>query len=148
MHVGTATIFQNPGKATPDYEVYRQELKLAGLVENLGFESIWAVEHHFTDYTMCPDVIQFLSYMAGRTQRIKLGSMVVVLPWHDPIRVAEEISMLDNLSDGRMILGIGRGLARVEYDGFRLNMAESRTRFIESAECILCLLYTSPSPRD
>ena len=137
MHVGMATIFQNPGKATSDYEVYRQELKLAGLVENLGFESIWAVEHHFTDYTMCPDVIQFLSYMAGRTERIKLGSMVVVLPWHDPIRVAEEISMLDNLSDGRMILGIGRGLARVEYDGFRLNMAESRTRFIESAECIL-----------
>jgi len=137
MHVGMATIFQNPGRTAADYQIYRNELRLADLVETLGFESIWAVEHHFTDYTMCPDVIQFLTYMAGRTHHAKLGSMVVVLPWHDPIRVAEEVSMLDNLSGGRMILGIGRGLARVEYEGFRLDMSESRTRFIESAECLL-----------
>lgn len=137
MHVGMATIFQNPGRTAADYQIYRNELRLADLVETLGFESIWAVEHHFTDYTMCPDVIQFLTYMAGRTHHAKLGSMVVVLPWHDPMRVAEEVSMLDNLSGGRMILGIGRGLARVEYEGFRLDMSESRTRFIESAECLL-----------
>src|SRR5438132_1903277 len=87
------------------------------------------VEHHFTDYTMCPDVLQFLTYMAGRTQRAQLGSMVVVLPWHDPLRVAEEVSMLDNISDGRLILGLGRGAGRVEFDGFRLSMDESRERF-------------------
>ena len=144
MHVGMATIFQNPGRAAADYQVYRNELRLADLVEALGFESIWAVEHHFGDYTMCPDVIQFLTYMAGRTHHAKLGSMVVVLPWHDPIRVAEEVSMLDNLSGGRMILGIGRGLARVEYEGFRLDMSESRTRFIESAECLLAGLEQGP----
>lgn len=137
MHVGMATIFQNLGRTTSDSQVYQDELRLADLVETLGFESIWGVEHHFTDYTMCPDVIQFLTYMAGRTQQAKLGSMVVVLPWHDPMRVAEEVAMLDQLSQGRMILGIGRGLARVEYDGFRLDMTESRTRFIESAECLL-----------
>ena len=137
MHVGMATIFQNPGRTAADYQVYRNELRLADLVETLGFESIWAGEHHFTDYTLCPDVIQFLTYMAGRTHHAKLGSMVVVLPWHDPLRVAEEVSMLDNLSGGRLILGIGRGLARVEYEGFRLDMSESRTRFIESAECLL-----------
>ena len=136
MHVGTATIFQNPGKFTSDYRVYRDELRLADLAEPLGFESIWGVEHHFTDYTMCPDVLQFLTYMAGRTTSMKLGSMVCVLPWHDPIRVAEQVCMLDNLSDGRMIFGVGRGLAKVEYDGFRVDMNESRTRFIESAECI------------
>ena len=137
MHVGMATIFQNPQKQSSDHDVYRNELRLADLAEPLGFESIWGVEHHFTDYTMCPDVIQFLTYMAGRTQRAQLGSMVVVLPWHDPMRVAEEVSMLDQLSDGRVILGIGRGLARVEYEGFGLDMAQSRTRFIESAECLL-----------
>jgi hypothetical protein len=82
---------------------------------------VWSVEHHFTDYTMCPDVLQFLSYMAGKTSHVKLGSMVVVLPWHDPIRVAEQISLLDHLSNGRFILGLGRGLARVEYEGFRLD---------------------------
>ena len=137
MHVGMATIFQNPGRAASDFQVYRDELRLAEMVETLGFESIWGVEHHFTDYTMCPDVVQFLSYMAGHTQRVKLGSMVLVLPWHDPMRVAEEVSMLDNLSDGRVILGIGRGLARVEYEGFRQDMSQSRARFIESAECVL-----------
>ncbi|MEE8305317.1 MAG: LLM class flavin-dependent oxidoreductase [Candidatus Tectomicrobia bacterium] len=131
------TIFQNPQQRATDHQVYRDELRLADLAEPLGFESIWGVEHHFTDYTMCPDVIQFLSYMAGRTEHAQLGSMVVVVPWHDPMRVAEEVSMLDNLSDGRMILGIGRGLARVEYEGFRLEMSESRTRFIETAECVI-----------
>src|SRR2546421_179408 len=119
MHVGMASVFQNPKRGRSDFEVYRNELRLAELAEPLGFESVWGVEHHFTDYTMCPDVLQFLTYMAGRTQRAQLGSMVVVLPWHDPLRVAEEVSMLDNISDGRLILGLGRGAGRVEFDGFR-----------------------------
>ena len=75
--------------------------------------------------------------MAGRTQRVSLGSMVVVLPWHDPLRVAEEVSMLDAISDGRLILGLGRGAGKVEFDGFRLSMDESRDRFVESAQMLL-----------
>lgn len=137
MHVGMAAIFQNTGRQVTDRQVYRNELMLAEMAEPLGFESIWSVEHHFTDYTMCPDVVQFLSYMAGRTRTVKLGSMVVVLPWHDPMRVAEQISMLDNLSGGRMILGLGRGAGKIEFDGFRLDMGESRERFIEYAEAML-----------
>lgn len=136
MHVGYASIFQASATRS-DLEVYRDELRLADLAEPLGFESIWGVEHHFTDYTMCPDVLQFLTYMAGRTTAVQLGSMVVVLPWHDPIRVAEQVAMLDNLSDGRMIFGMGRGLGLVEFDGFRVPMAESRERFVEAAEMIL-----------
>jgi alkanesulfonate monooxygenase SsuD/methylene tetrahydromethanopterin reductase-like flavin-dependent oxidoreductase (luciferase family) len=80
--------------------------------------------------------------MAGRTERVQLGSMVVVLPWHDPMRAAEEISMLDNISDGRLILGLGRGAGRVEFDGFRLSMDESRARFVECAETVLGGLET------
>ena len=132
-----STIFQNDQRTIPDHEVYRNELRLADLAEPLGYESIWGTEHHFTGYSMCPDVIQFLTYMAGRTEKALLGSMVVVLPWHDPMRVAEEVSMLDNISNGRAILGIGRGLARVEFEGFGLDMSQSRTRFTESAEMIL-----------
>jgi alkanesulfonate monooxygenase SsuD/methylene tetrahydromethanopterin reductase-like flavin-dependent oxidoreductase (luciferase family) len=75
--------------------------------------------------------------MAGRTRRASLGSMVVVLPWHDPLRVAEEVSMLDAISDGRLILGLGRGAGKVEFDGFRLSMDESRDRFVESAQMLL-----------
>jgi alkanesulfonate monooxygenase SsuD/methylene tetrahydromethanopterin reductase-like flavin-dependent oxidoreductase (luciferase family) len=142
MHVGMATVFQNPENARADREVYQQELRLTDFAEPLGFESIWGVEHHFTDYTMCPDVLQFLTYMAGRTERAQLGSMVVVLPWHDPMRVAEQVSMLDNISGGRMILGLGRGAGKVEFDGFRLPMDESRQRFVESAEMLLQGLET------
>src|SRR5204863_10054839 len=137
MHVGMAVIFQGNDDGRRDDDVYRTELALADLAEPLGFQSIWGVEHHFTSYTMCPDVLQFLTYMAGRTTTAQLGSMVVVLPWHDPMRVAGEVSMLDNISDGRLILGLGRGAGKVEFDGFRLSMDESRERFIESAELLL-----------
>ena len=137
MHVGMAVIFQNPSETVTDQEVYRDELRLARLAEPLGFESIWGVEHHFTSYTMCPDVLQFLSYMAGTTERIQLGSMVVVLPWHDPIRVAEQVSMLDAMSGGRFVFGMGRGLGRIEFEGFRLDMEQSRGTFVESAQMIL-----------
>ena len=137
MHVGASVIFQNPGRTRPDHEVYADELRLARLAEPLGFESIWSVEHHFTDYTMCPDVMQFLTYMAGCTERVQLGSMVCVLPWHDPVRVAEQVSMLDAISGGRVILGIGRGTGRVEFDGFGVAMPEARSRFAEAADMIL-----------
>jgi alkanesulfonate monooxygenase SsuD/methylene tetrahydromethanopterin reductase-like flavin-dependent oxidoreductase (luciferase family) len=116
MHVGMSVIFQNPGEKIPDSQVYKQDLALARLAEPLGYDSIWSVEHHFTDYTMCPDVFQFLSYLAGGTEHIQLGSMVCVLPWHDPIRVVEEIAMLDNLSYWRVIIGMGRGTGRVEFE--------------------------------
>ena len=137
MHVGMCSIFQNPNNAVSDQLVYSNEVQLAELAEPLGFQSIWTVEHHFTNYTMCPDPMQFLTYMAAKTKIIKLGSMVVVLPWHDPIRIAEQISMLDTLSNGRLILGLGRGAGRVEFDAFRQDMKDSRERFIESAECVL-----------
>lgn len=137
MDVGMALIFQGTDHNRTDKSVYDNELRLGNLAEPLGFQSIWGIEHHFTDYTMCPDVTQFLSYWAGRTSKIGLGSMVIVLPWHDPMRVAEEIAMLDNMSDGRMILGIGRGLGRVEFDGFGRDMNISREYFTESAQMIL-----------
>jgi len=142
MYVGMGTIFQNPHDQRSDEDVYRTELQLTALAEPLGFESIWGVEHHFTDYTMCPDVLQFLSYVAGRTQRVQLGSMVVVLPWHDPLRVAEQVAVLDHVSGGRFIFGMGRGLGRVEFEGFRVPMDESRGRFVESAQMILRGLET------
>ena len=139
MHVGMASIFQNPDRenGVSDYDVYKIDMKLALMAEGLGFESVWGVEHHFTDYTRTPDVLQFLSYIGGQCQKIKLGTMVVVLPWNDPMRVAEKVSQLDCMSGGRVIFGIGRGLGRVEFEGFRVEMGESRERFIESAEMIL-----------
>jgi alkanesulfonate monooxygenase SsuD/methylene tetrahydromethanopterin reductase-like flavin-dependent oxidoreductase (luciferase family) len=137
MHVGMAAIFQNPEQARSDRDVWQNDLKLALTAESLGFESLWGVEHHFTDYTMCPDVLQYLTFLAGATEKVQLGSMVVVLPWHNPMRVAEQISVLDHVSNGRFVLGLGRGLGRVEFDGFGVSMDSSRERFTESAEMIL-----------
>ena len=137
MHTGYTVVFQNPFNGLPDHEVYAEELRLCDLAVELGFKSLWTVEHHFDDYTMCPEPVQFLSYMAGKHPDVLLGSGVIVLPWHDPMRVAEQISMLDNISNGRTILGLGRGAGRVEFDAFRQDMADSRPRFIESAECVL-----------
>ncbi len=137
MQVGTNLIFQNPFNQLADLDLYQGEMLLADLAEPLGFDSVWGVEHHFTDYTLCPDVVQWLTWVAARTERIQVGSMVVVLPWHDPIRVAEEVAMLDNLCNGRYLFGIGRGLGRVEFDGFRVSMDETRERFVESAEMII-----------
>jgi alkanesulfonate monooxygenase SsuD/methylene tetrahydromethanopterin reductase-like flavin-dependent oxidoreductase (luciferase family) len=98
MEVGMGLIFQNPKGTRTDAQLYADELRLADQAEGLGFDSIWTIEHHFTDYSLSPDPIQFLTYMAGRTERVKLGTMVIVLPWHDPVRVAESVSVLDIVS--------------------------------------------------
>ncbi len=137
MHVGMGVVFQGEGEGRTDRNVYRNELRFGDLAEPLDFESLWGVEHHFTDYTMCPDVLQYLTYFAGRTEKIQLGSMVVVLPWHHPMRVAEQVAMLDHMSNGRFILGIGRGLGRVEFEGFGVDQQDSRAIFIESAQMLL-----------
>src|SRR5258708_23867264 len=129
MHVGMSTFFQNLSGRHTDTEVYKHEYAMADRAEAMGFDSVWSAEHHFDNYTMCPSVTQFLTWVAARTKRVGLGSMVLVLPWHDPMRLAEEVSVLDHLSDGRMILGIGRGLGRIEFDRLPLDMNQSLQRF-------------------
>jgi alkanesulfonate monooxygenase SsuD/methylene tetrahydromethanopterin reductase-like flavin-dependent oxidoreductase (luciferase family) len=120
-----------------DATVVNKHLELGTLAEPLGFDSIFALEHHFTGYAMSPSPTQLLSYFAGRTSRILLGTAVIVLPWHDPIRVAEEIALLDVLCGGRCLFGFGRGVASAEYAGFRIPMEEARPRFLEAAQVIL-----------
>jgi alkanesulfonate monooxygenase SsuD/methylene tetrahydromethanopterin reductase-like flavin-dependent oxidoreductase (luciferase family) len=137
MHVGYSLAFQNLENRWSDHEVYERELRLADLAVDLGFESIWAVEHHFTSYLVSPDPVQLLTWLGARHPHIRLGTQVVVLPWHEPVRCAEQIALLDNLSDGRLILGLGRGIARSEYEGFRVDMDSSRERFLEYARLIL-----------
>jgi alkanesulfonate monooxygenase SsuD/methylene tetrahydromethanopterin reductase-like flavin-dependent oxidoreductase (luciferase family) len=137
VHVGYGSFFQNLGRGRPDRDVWRFETGLADRAEALGYDSVFTVEHHFGDYTMSPNPLQFLSWVAARTTHVKLGSMVCVLPWHDPVRLAEEAAVLDHLSGGRLVLGIGRGLARSEFDGFDVDMATSRQLFTERAQAIL-----------
>lgn len=142
MEVGLALSFSNLNTGVTDAEVYQAELALASAAEDAGYDSVWTPEHHFDGYMMTPNVPQFLSWVAGRTKKIKLGTMVTVLPWHDPVRVAESFILLDHMSEGRALLGIGRGLGKGEFDGFRVPMGESRARFKENAEAVINALET------
>jgi len=120
-----------------DAAVLGEHMALGDLAEPLGFDSLFALEHHFTGYAMSPAPTQLLSYYAGRTKRITLGTAVIVLPWHDPVRVAEEIALLDVISGGRCLFGFGRGAASAEYAGFRVPMEEARPRFVEAAQIVV-----------
>jgi alkanesulfonate monooxygenase SsuD/methylene tetrahydromethanopterin reductase-like flavin-dependent oxidoreductase (luciferase family) len=141
MHVGYGSGFQHLASYS-DRQFLREELGNCEMAESWGFDSIWATEHHFDNYSISPDVCQLLSYLAGRTKRVKLGSMVIVVPWHDPIRLAEQISLLDHVSGGRYILGVGRGLARREFEGLRINQNDGRQRFDEYTQLVLDALET------
>ena len=70
---------------------------MAQVADGLGFDALWTIEHHFTPYTMVTNPLQLLTYLAGTTSNVDLGTMVVVAPWHNPVRIAEDIVMLDSL---------------------------------------------------
>ena len=142
MESGLLLLFQNYQGKGRDEDMVRTQLRIAELAEPLGFDKLWPVEHHFTDYAACPDNIQLLSWLAGRTRELKLATGAVIVPWNQPIRVAEKIAFLDHLSGGRAVLGLGRGLARTEYRGFGIDMSESRERFDEAARMIIDALET------
>lgn len=130
-----------------DADLYTEEITLAVAADELGYDHLWAVEHHFEDYSLCPDNFVYLAHLAARTKRIKLATGAVILPWNlQPLRVAEKMALLDQLSHGRAILGLGRGLARREFDQFGIPMDESRERYDEAAPLVLEALETGWFP--
>ena len=143
MDVGLQMIFATYGWSNvSDEQAWNEELQLARLAADHGFDVLWSVEHHGNDYSFCPDNLQLMSYLAAACSDVGLGTAAVILPWHDPLRVAEQASVLDHLSRGRLRLGMGRGLARREFETFRGTMDESRGRFDEAAAMILRGLRT------
>lgn len=138
MEVGLLMVFQNFMDQLTDRQAWDRDIHLCSLAEPLGFNTVGSVEHHFSNYAMSPDNIEFLAYLAGKTEKIGLITGAVILPWHhDPIRIVERMIVLDYLSNGRALFGIGRGLAKREYDTFGLDMNEARDRFDEAAEFIM-----------
>src|SRR3954470_8918704 len=99
-----------------DAKRFSEELESALKFESLGFDSIWTVEHHVSPYTMITNAIQALTFFAGATKNVDMGTMIVVVPWHNPLRVAEEMTMLQFALRGRdAFIGFGRGLGRREF---------------------------------
>jgi len=143
MDVGMMMVFASYGwDDCSDARVWDEEIRLARLAGDLGFDCLWSAEHHFNDYSFVPDNLQLMTYLTALCPNIDLGTAAVIVPWHDPLRVAENAAVLDMLSKGRLRLGLGRGLARREFAAFRLSMDESRERFDEAAPMIINALKT------
>jgi alkanesulfonate monooxygenase SsuD/methylene tetrahydromethanopterin reductase-like flavin-dependent oxidoreductase (luciferase family) len=135
----------NKAPVKPDLPIVDNSFVLGEMVEPLGYDSLWCAEHYGSAYSMQSNPLQWLSYWAGRTERIDMGTAVIVAPWWQPVKLAHEIAMLDILLKGRRLhLGIGRGVAAHEYAGFGIDREESRDRFKELIE-ILRLADTQES---
>jgi alkanesulfonate monooxygenase SsuD/methylene tetrahydromethanopterin reductase-like flavin-dependent oxidoreductase (luciferase family) len=122
--------------------IYDEALEQVEYAEELGFDSVWVAEHHSSRYGIFPSLMPILTYMAARTKKIRIGAGVSVLPFHNPIRLAEEAAMLDVLSKGRLDFGVGRGSADYEYGNFKVDFDSRDERTREALDIILGLWTT------
>ena len=125
---------ERPG--TGDAELYQEVVADCRLGQALGYESVWMIEHHFTDYFPTPRPLVFIGHIAALCPGLGLGTCVTVTPWYNPLRLAEELAMLSILSPGPLHIGMGRGTAPVEYEAFDIDMEEAHARFREAWEII------------
>ncbi|MBL6749621.1 MAG: LLM class flavin-dependent oxidoreductase [Nevskia sp.] len=148
MEVGTVQIMPAYGyPGISDTQIYHDELALGVAADKLGYDHVWVVEHHFENYSLCPDNFVYLAHLAALTKRVKLATGAVIVPWNlQPLRIAEKAALLDQLSGGRALLGLGRGLARREFSQMGVAMDESRERFDEAAPLIIEALETGWFP--
>ena len=115
----------------PDAQLYRDMMSDCELGHRLGYDAAWLLEHHFSDYYPTPSPLLMMAHIAAKFPDLSLGTSVLVLPWYHPLRLAEEIAMLNMLTRGTLHLGIGRGTARMEYNAYNIDMNEGRARFAE-----------------
>jgi alkanesulfonate monooxygenase SsuD/methylene tetrahydromethanopterin reductase-like flavin-dependent oxidoreductase (luciferase family) len=136
MKFGTYFFLQAPpGHRHPD--IIRHELDQMVLSEELGFDEVWLTEHHFIDYGLSVDPATLASAVASRTSRVRIGLAAAILPFHEPIRFAEQMALVDIISNGRLDVGVGRGNRPSEFSGYRVPQVESRERFDEAVQIIV-----------
>jgi alkanesulfonate monooxygenase SsuD/methylene tetrahydromethanopterin reductase-like flavin-dependent oxidoreductase (luciferase family) len=136
VRFGTYFFLQAPPGRT-DADILREEVNQMVLSEDLGFDSIWLTEHHYADYGLSSAPTALLATVAARTERIRLGTAVYVIPFHHPLRLAEETATLDILSGGRLIVGLGRGNRPMEFYGHGVPQQQSRQRMEEGVDVLL-----------
>jgi alkanesulfonate monooxygenase SsuD/methylene tetrahydromethanopterin reductase-like flavin-dependent oxidoreductase (luciferase family) len=115
-------------------ELYGQVMRQCELAETLGYDTFFCAEHHFHEYGVVPDPAVMLSALAQRTKRIRLGTAISILTFHDPRRIAETYSMLDMMSGGRLVFGVGSGYLAHEFVGYGIDPKEKRDRFNEALD--------------
>lgn len=141
-------LLQSRQGAEPESQIFQQTIERVQRAEELGFEAVWITEQHFNDFGVCPSPLTFLAHLAGLTSRIRLGTSVVVLSIQNPIRVAENAALVDQLSGGRLDLGIGKGHDQLNYQVFGTRSAENEGRFFEAHEVIKAAWSDNPFTYD
>jgi len=137
MDFGLLLPFRNPKQwEVPFPQLYQEHIEQAVLAEELGYDHIWTTEHHFADDAWSPSLLPILSAMAMKTSRIRLGTYIIVLPLHNPVRVAEDAATVDILSNGRLDLGVGQGYWLSEFASFGIPRKERAARLEEGTEII------------
>lgn len=128
------------GRGNPyrsDAELINEVVSLAQTAESFGYDFIFAPEHHVSPYGLMTNPLQLMTFLAGRTRKINFGTSIVVLPWHHPLRVAEELALLNNFApERRLLIGVGRGVAPFEYEALGVPYHDRRERMDESVEII------------
>ncbi len=137
MKVGVLQFFSWPGRHGPLQEVYSRALERIEIMDRTGFDAVWLAEHHFTTFSVCPSVHMLGVAAASRTRTLKIGTAVSLAALYHPLRLAEEVALLDVLSGGRVCWGAGRGFAPTEFQAFGVPPAESADRFREAVEIVL-----------
>jgi len=131
------------GEQASDSRIYTDYIDYICEAEALGYHSVFLVEHHFTGFGQVSSTLQFLTYLAAKTTTLRLGTAVLVLPWHNPALLAEQAATLDLLSNGRFDFGIGKGYRWGEFHGFCMAMDEAEERYQETV-AFLKKAWTSP----
>jgi alkanesulfonate monooxygenase SsuD/methylene tetrahydromethanopterin reductase-like flavin-dependent oxidoreductase (luciferase family) len=135
MKFGTFFFFQAaPGHRHAD--IIHRELEQVEWTEELGFDEVWFTEHHFIDYGLSVDPSSLAAAAASRTRRVRIGLAAAILPFHHPLRLAEQMALVDIISNGRLDVGVGRGNRPAEFAGYRVPQVESRERFDETVEIV------------
>jgi alkanesulfonate monooxygenase SsuD/methylene tetrahydromethanopterin reductase-like flavin-dependent oxidoreductase (luciferase family) len=137
MDFGVYLTFRNPPSWRRSIaDIYRDQIADAVLAEELGYGHVWTSEHHFRDDAWSPSLFPILGAIAGRTNRIRLGTYILILPFHNPVRVAEDAATIDIISNGRLDLGVGPGNFLSEYETFGVPRPQRRPRMHEGLEII------------
>ena len=129
-------VFSISADPNADQEVIDQTLREIEIAEEVGFDAVWLTEHHFDGAVAYADPVVFGAAVAARTKKIGIGLAVQVLPLANPLRVAEEAAIVDHISEGRLLFGVGRSSFIESYNGYNVDYGESRARFLESLEVI------------
>ncbi len=137
MKVGVLQFFSWPGRHGPLEDVFGRALERIEIMDRGGFDAVWLAEHHFTTFSVCPSVHMLGTLAAARTERLRIGTAVSLAALYHPLRLAEEVALLDMLSGGRVNWGAGRGFAHSEFNAFGVPPEQSTERFHEAVDIVL-----------